>query len=52
MGKTISDWFGNKPEHNWDIILDATEFSHRGGNQAGHMGFHVEILENVAQTIN
>ena len=37
--------FGRNPEYDFDIVLDATAFSDKN-NPAGHIGHHVQIIEN------
>ena len=40
--------FGDKPEYDFDLVFDATSFSHTN-NPAGHIGHHVLIMENILQ---
>ena len=40
--------FEHKPEYNFDLVLDATEF-YDTDNPAGHIGTHVEIIENMIE---
>ena len=44
LREAIKDWYGHKPENEFDIVMDSTDFGD-SYNPGGHCGWHTDILE-------